>query len=67
MGRILIHEQMGRYIIVRRWQADKRNVDVFNKSDATVTADDLYSLCPAVLEHPPFTSVEKTDSESVPA
>lgn len=32
----------------------------FNSNDATVTADDPYSLCPAVGEHPLFTSVEST-------
>lgn len=48
------------------------NVEAFSSSHATVTADDPYSLCPAVGEHPPFASVEgtaggeKTDSESVP-
>lgn len=38
----------------------EHNVDVFNANDATVTTDDPYSLCPAVGEHPLFTSVEST-------
>lgn len=50
----------------------ERNVDVLNSSDATGAADDPYSLCPAVGEHAPFTSVDgtagggATDGESVP-
>lgn len=36
----------------------ERNVDVFDSREATVTADDPYSLCPAVGEHPPLTSDE---------
>lgn len=38
----------------------ERNVDVFNSSGATVTADGPNSLCPAVGEHPPLTSDEGT-------
>lgn len=61
MGPILLHKQMGRRLIIGSWRPDERNVAAFISDAATGTADDPYSLCPAVGEcPPPFTSVEST-------